>query len=70
VLAEAVLTVLRRHGVELPYEKLKELTRGREVTREVLHQFIATLPIPESARQDLLALTPANYLGLAAEVLR
>jgi len=59
---------MRRYGVEQPYEKLKELTRGRAVTRETLHQFIRTLPIPERARQDLLALTPATYLGLAEEL--
>ena len=68
VLAEAVQTVMRRYGVELPYEKLKELTRGREVTRETLHRFIEALPIPESARKDLLALTPATYLGLAEDL--
>jgi adenylosuccinate lyase len=68
VLAEAVQTVMRRYGVEQPYEKLKELTRGREVTREALHGFIRTLPIPEAARQDLLALTPATYVGLAEEL--
>ncbi len=68
VLAEAVQTVMRRYGVEQPYEKLKELTRGREVTRETLHRFIRTLPIPEAARQDLLALTPATYVGLAEEL--
>jgi adenylosuccinate lyase len=68
VLAEAVQTVMRLHGVELPYEKLKELTRGREVTRQALHEFIATLPIPEPARKDLLALTPATYLGLAEDL--
>ena len=68
VLSEPVQTVMRRYGVEQPYEKLKELTRGRAVTRETLHQFIRTLPIPERARQDLLALTPATYLGLAEEL--
>jgi len=68
VLAEPVQTVMRRYGVEQPYEKLKELTRGREVTRETLHGFIRTLPIPEAARQDLLALTPATYVGLAEEL--
>ena len=68
VLAEAVQTVMRRHGAELPYEQLKELTRGRDVTRETLHRFIASLPIPEAARQQLLALTPATYIGLAEEL--
>jgi adenylosuccinate lyase len=70
VLAEPVQTVMRRYGVELPYEKLKELTRGREVTRETLRAFIAALPIPADARAELLALTPSNYLGLAEELAR
>ncbi len=68
VLAEPVQTVMRRYGVDQPYEKLKELTRGRAVTRETLHQFIAALPIPEAARRDLLALTPATYVGLAEDL--
>jgi adenylosuccinate lyase len=68
VLAEPVQTVMRRYGVEQPYEKLKELTRGRQVTRETLHRFIRALPIPEAARQELLALTPATYVGLAEEL--
>jgi len=68
VLAEAVQTVMRRYGVEQPYERLKELTRGRAVSREALHAFIGTLAIPEAARQELLALTPATYVGLAEEL--
>ncbi|HEX4585976.1 MAG TPA: adenylosuccinate lyase [Burkholderiaceae bacterium] len=68
VLAEPVQTVMRRYGVDQPYEKLKELTRGRAITRETLHRFIQTLPIPEAARQDLLALTPATYVGLAEDL--
>jgi adenylosuccinate lyase len=68
VLAEAVQTVMRRYGVERPYERLKELTRGRAVTRETLHAFIRALPIPEKPRQELLALTPATYVGLAEEL--
>jgi adenylosuccinate lyase len=70
VLAEPVQTVMRRYGVDQPYEKLKELTRGRAVTRESLHRFIAALPIPEAARRELLALTPATYLGIAEELAR
>jgi adenylosuccinate lyase len=68
VLAEPVQTVMRRYGVEQPYEKLKELTRGRAITREALHAFIQALPIPEKGRHELLALTPATYLGLAEEL--
>ena len=70
VLAEPVQTVMRRYGVEQPYEKLKELTRGRSITRETLHAFVAALPIPVPARDELLELTPATYLGLAAELAR
>jgi adenylosuccinate lyase len=66
VLAEAVQTVMRRHGVPEPYEKLKALTRGQAITADSLRAFIATLPIPEGARQQLLALTPATYTGNAA----
>lgn len=66
VLAEAVQTVMRRHGVPEPYEKLKQLTRGRVVDRAALHTFIRGLDIPDEAKQELLALTPAGYTGNAA----
>ncbi len=70
VLAEPIQTVMRRYGIEKPYEKLKELTRGQRITREQLIQFVDGLPIPESARQYLRDLTPAGYLGNAAEQAR
>jgi adenylosuccinate lyase len=70
VLAEPVQTVMRRYGVPEPYEKLKALTRGKAIGQDSLRQFIATLEIPEQARQALLALTPASYLGKAAELAR
>ena len=67
VLAEAVQTVMRRYGVDRPYEKLKELTRGKHgFDRAALHAFIRGLDIPEQARARLLALTPATYTGNAA----
>ncbi len=66
VLAEPIQTVMRRYGIEQPYEKLKALTRGQRVDRETLRAFIADLAIPEEARQHLLALTPASYTGNAA----
>ena len=66
VLAEAVQTVMRRHGVPEPYEKLKTLTRGQEVTAQRLRDFIDGLDIPEPAREALLELTPASYTGNAA----
>jgi adenylosuccinate lyase len=58
---------MRRHGVPEPYEKLKELTRGKSgINRETLHAFIQGLTIPADAKQRLLALTPASYTGNAA----
>ncbi len=70
LLAEPVQTVMRRYGVANPYEKLKDLTRGKRVTREDMQHFVASLEIPEMARAELLALTPAAYTGLAAELAR
>ncbi len=67
VLAEAVQTVMRRYGVEQPYEKLKELTRGKGISAESLQAFIAGLDIPEEAKQRLAAMTPAGYIGNATE---
>src|SRR5690606_11379275 len=68
VLAEAIQTVMRRHGIERPYERLKELTRGRRIDRDTLHAFIRDLDLPADARDRLLALTPATYTGLAARL--
>ena len=70
VLAEPVQTVMRRFAIENPYEQLKALTRGKGITREALHEFVATLPIPESERTRLLEMTPASYVGKAAELAR
>ncbi len=67
VLAEPIQTVMRRYGIEEPYEKLKELTRGKGITQETLKVFIEKLDIPESARKELLKLTPATYTGNAEE---
>ncbi len=65
VLAEPIQTVMRRHGIEQPYEKLKELTRGQDMSREVIQSFVASLDLPDEARERLLELTPANYIGNA-----
>jgi adenylosuccinate lyase len=65
VLAEPVQTVMRRYGIANPYEKLKEITRGKGINREALHTFIKTLDIPDDARKALLELTPHNYIGNA-----
>jgi adenylosuccinate lyase len=70
VLAEPVQTVMRRYGVPNPYEQLKALTRGKGITREALRDFILTLDISAAARDELLALTPATYIGKAAELAR
>ncbi len=68
VLAEPVQTVMRRYGVENPYEQLKELTRGKGITRDALQAFIHGLAIPEADKQRLLAMTPWTYLGKAVEL--
>ncbi|TSE33419.1 adenylosuccinate lyase [Tepidimonas charontis] len=66
VLAEPIQTVMRRHGVPGAYEKLKDITRGQQVTAEALHALIDDLPIPETDKARLRALTPAAYTGLAS----
>jgi adenylosuccinate lyase len=68
VLAEAVQTVMRRHGVDEPYEKLKALTRGRRVDEDAMRDFIKELEIPNDAKARLLAMTPQSYIGLAAKL--
>ena len=68
VLAEPIQTVMRRHGVEGAYEKLKEVTRGKTVKAEDLHALIRSLEIPEPEKQRLLAMTPGSYTGMAAEL--
>jgi adenylosuccinate lyase len=70
VLAEPIQTVMRRYGVENPYEQLKELTRGRRITAAELVAFVDRLPIPDEAKARLRALTPAGYTGKAAELAR
>ena len=70
VLAEPIQTVMRRYGIENPYEQLKELTRGKGITREGLQTFIQGLDIPQAEKVRLMAMTPANYIGIAAELAR
>lgn len=70
VLAEPVQTVMRRYGIENPYEQLKELTRGKAISQQTLQSFITRLAIPDDAKTQLLSLTPANYLGDAARMAR
>ena len=57
---------MRRYGIEQPYEQLKALTRGQRINAETLRSFIADLAIPEQAKQQLLSMTPATYIGNAA----
>ena len=68
VLAEPVQTVMRRYGIENPYEQLKELTRGKGISKEALQDFIGKLAIPKEAKDLLLAMTPASYVGLAEKL--
>jgi adenylosuccinate lyase len=70
VLAEAVQTVMRRHGIEEPYEKLKALTRGQEIDGPRLRAFVESLDIPAAARTELAGLRPDRYVGIAAELAR
>jgi adenylosuccinate lyase len=65
VLAEPIQTVMRRYGIEQPYEKLKELTRGQDMSTDVIRAFVEKLDLPEEAKKQLLALTPASYIGNA-----
>jgi len=70
VLAEPIQTVMRRFGLPQPYEQLKTFTRGAPMTRELIHGFVAALDIPQPDKQRLLAMTPASYVGKAAELAR
>jgi adenylosuccinate lyase len=65
VLAEPIQTVMRRYGIANPYEKLKEMTRGKAITRDDLQQLINSVELPDEARQRLLQLTPQTYIGNA-----
>jgi adenylosuccinate lyase len=70
VLAEPIQTVMRRYGIEKPYEKLKELTRGKAIDAATLRTFVDTLDIPDAAKAELHKLTPATYTGNAADQAR
>ncbi len=65
VLAEAVQTVMRKHGMPNPYERLKDLTRGEKITQEAIRAFVETLELPQEEKARLRALTPATYIGIA-----
>ncbi|SOB75049.1 adenylosuccinate lyase [Marinobacter sp. LV10R510-11A] len=70
VLAEPIQTVMRRYNIEKPYEKLKALTRGKAMTPEVIRSFVESLEMPDSAKAELMALTPGNYIGNAIDQAR
>ncbi|HBQ44604.1 MAG TPA: adenylosuccinate lyase [Thiomicrospira sp.] len=67
VLAEAIQTVMRRFAIEQPYEKLKELTRGRRVNQQIMQEFVESLDLPDEAKQSLKEMTPASYIGNATQ---
>ncbi|MDO5314346.1 MAG: adenylosuccinate lyase, partial [bacterium] len=68
VLAEPIQTVMRKVGMANPYERLKELTRGRRVTAETMKEFVSGLDLPEADKARLLEMTPASYVGLAEKL--
>ncbi len=68
VIAEAIQTILRRENMEMPYEKLKELTRGKEVSLIDIHNFITNLDVSDKLKKELLNITPENYIGLASKL--
>ena len=70
VLAEAVQTVMRRHGLPNPYEQLKALTRGQGINEASMREFIGTLELPAADKQRLLDMTPGSYVGLAEKLAR
>lgn len=68
VLAEPIQTVMRKVGMDKPYERLKELTRGRKVNSEIMREFVSKLPLPAADKKRLMNLTPATYVGLAKKL--
>ena len=68
IITEAIQTILRREGEKMPYEKLKELTRGKQVTLSDIHKFIDTLEVSDQIKKELKKITPENYTGLAAKL--
>jgi adenylosuccinate lyase len=68
VITEAIQTILRREGIKMPYEKLKELTRGKQVALDDIHNFIDFLKVGEKIKKELKKITPENYTGLASKL--
>jgi len=67
-MAEPIQTVMRKAGIEKPYEKLKELTRGQKIDRETICQFVENLDLADEDKQRLLEMNPASYVGMAAKI--
>ncbi len=67
VLAEPIQTVMRRFGIEQPYEKLKAFTRGKAITKDMMIEFVGSLELPQAEKDALVAMTPASYIGNAIE---
>jgi adenylosuccinate lyase len=70
VLAEPIQTVMRKYGIEKPYEKLKELTRGKKVNQKIMQEFVENLDMPQEGKDLLINMTPMNYIGNAVEQTR
>jgi adenylosuccinate lyase len=70
VLAEPIQTVMRKVGMDHPYERLKELTRGRRVTAEIMKEFVQGLDLPKADKARLMKLTPSSYVGMAEKLAR
>jgi adenylosuccinate lyase len=70
VMAEAIQTVMRRYGIAEPYEKLKAFTRGKAITEAMMIDFVQQLELPDAAKSQLLAMTPASYIGNAVSQAR
>jgi len=68
VLAEPIQTVMRKAGIENPYEKLKELTRGQKITQEIIRDFVESLDLPADDKKRLTEMTPGSYIGMAPEI--
>ena len=68
VLAEPIQTIMRKHGIEEPYEKLKAFTRGESLSKERIVSMLEELDLPEAVKTDILSLTPANYIGEAQKL--
>ena len=66
-MAEPIQTVMRRYGIEKPYEKLKELTRGKKVNQQIMQEFVENLDMPQEGKDLLINMTPMNYIGNAIE---